>query len=275
MLIDEPCDGSWNMAVDEALLRVASSKRCGITVRLYRWKRKTVSLGYFSTLDAVFVNRCFRMGVDIVRRISGGGVVLHDDEVTYAIVMPREAIRTSSVLDAYKQLADGVIRALRYFGIDAHFRFEHACEDELRRPVANQFCYSVCSPVDIVVMGSLKLVGNAQAKFKDSILQHGSLPLSWDWKTIESLFGAVASKRCFVSPEDVLTARPSYEEVIESLRAGFEEALMQSVYIDKLSDEEYELASKIAMRKSTARMPAKVTAIDEGSCGWHYKDSIN
>ncbi|MFA4044825.1 MAG: hypothetical protein HZRFUVUK_001626 [Candidatus Fervidibacterota bacterium] len=262
MLIDEPCDGLWNMAVDEALLRVASGKRCGITVRLYRWKHRTVSLGYFSVPDEMFVERCFKTGVDVVRRISGGGAVLHDDEVTYSIIVPRDAIKVSSVLDAYKQLADGVIRALHRLGVDAHFRFERACGDELRRPMANQFCYSACSPVDIVVMGSLKLVGNAQARFKGSILQHGSLPLSWDRKTIESLFGDTASNGCFVSLEDVLTVRPSYEEVIESLQAGFEEALMQPVCVGKLSDEERELASKIAMRKSAVWRQAKASAID-------------
>ncbi|MCS7252563.1 MAG: biotin/lipoate A/B protein ligase family protein [Armatimonadota bacterium] len=260
LLIDEPADGAWNIAVDEAILRAASVRWGITTVRLYMWCRPTISAGYFTRLDEELLNRCKRDGIDVVRRLSGGGIVLHDDEVTYSVVFPKSLIGECSVLAAYRLISKGVVIGLRRLGIEARLVCDglvsadgqddevRACKESHKR-LSDQFCYAVRSPTDIVV-GSMKLVGSAQARCKGAILQHGSVPLRWDEEMLCRLFGnGIIEGRAFTSLEELLLNKPSVDEVVEALCIGFEKAFAQRLQVGMLSEEEINLAIKLMERK--------------------------
>lgn len=257
LLIDKPADGAWNMAVDEAVLRMTSIRRNMLTVRLYMWERPTVSVGYFSRLTEGLLDRCKKRGIDVVRRLSGGGIVFHDDEVTYSVVLPKGLISDCSVLTVCKFVSEGVIIGLSELGVDGRLahsvsacasgRVEGTIHGAL--PNAAEFCYAMHSPTDIVV-GSAKLVGSAQARCNGAILQHGSVPLGWDKDMLRHLFGdGVLERHEFTSLEELLSYKPSVGDVIEALCVGFERAFGRALHVGKLSDDEVDLALRLAGRK--------------------------
>ncbi|MEX1094469.1 MAG: hypothetical protein WED34_00375 [Planctomycetales bacterium] len=86
LLEPEPGSGAWNMAVDEALLDTAL-RRGLCTVRLYRWAEATLSLGYFQKPDEAVADARLAE-LPRVRRLTGGGAILHHHEWTYSCVLP-------------------------------------------------------------------------------------------------------------------------------------------------------------------------------------------
>ncbi|OAT86349.1 lipoate--protein ligase family protein [Desulfotomaculum copahuensis] len=112
-------DGPANMAVDEAIMIHHSRGGVPPTLRFYRWDPPTLSLGYFQEPERE-VNReaCRRLGVGLVRRPTGGRAVLHDDEVTYSVVIAQKYL-PGSVVETYRVLSGGLLAGLRLLGVPA------------------------------------------------------------------------------------------------------------------------------------------------------------
>lgn len=112
-------DGPANMAVDEAIMIHHSRGGAPPTLRFYRWDPPTLSLGYFQDPERE-VNReaCRRLGVGLVRRPTGGRAVLHDDEVTYSVVIAQKYL-PGSVVETYRVLSGGLLAGLRLLGVPA------------------------------------------------------------------------------------------------------------------------------------------------------------
>ena len=89
LLVTEGNSAFTNMAMDRAVLVANSKGKVPPTVRFYTWKPAAISIGYFQSLrDEVDLAECDKHGVDYVRRITGGGAVFHEKELTYSIVIP-------------------------------------------------------------------------------------------------------------------------------------------------------------------------------------------
>ena len=86
LIVDAPADGAWNMAADEALLHTVSNTETPV-LRFYQWQSPTLSLGYFQSY-ADRNQHAASLEADVVRRLSGGGAILHDQELTYSLVLP-------------------------------------------------------------------------------------------------------------------------------------------------------------------------------------------
>jgi len=79
-------DAFFNMALDEALLLSCQKRASPPVLRLYLWKPPAVSMGYFQSAEkTVNLKKCKDRGIDVVRRITGGRGVLHEDEITYSV----------------------------------------------------------------------------------------------------------------------------------------------------------------------------------------------
>ena len=112
--------GAMNMAFDEALLESVAAGRSGPVLRLYRWDPPAVSLGYGQSLQRVNLPACRELGLDVVRRLTGGRAVLHHREVTYAVIAPeRTAFFPGGVLDNYRVIAGVLLQALQTLGLTA------------------------------------------------------------------------------------------------------------------------------------------------------------
>jgi lipoyl(octanoyl) transferase len=163
----EPRDGIRNMALDEALLEAAlSDGEC--TVRWYRWDTATVSLGYFQAADAATAVPELA-ALPIVRRLTGGGAILHHHEWTYSCSIPPGHPLSEVPTRIYDRVHDRVVAALAEQGICATLRGEALAELE-----GTFLCFGRGDARDIVLRGH-KILGSAQRRRRGAVLQHGSL----------------------------------------------------------------------------------------------------
>lgn len=177
-LIDTgPLPGPLNMAIDEALLRSFDPATSSPVLRLYGWEPAALSLGRFQKGGEVLdLERCRTGAVPVVRRITGGGVIFHADEVTYAIVCSPEQIPpATSIKESFRVLTGFLLAFYRGLGLDAAYAVDVA-PDGTRLGERTPFCFAGRESFDILVGGN-KIGGNAQRRQKGVIFQHGSIPL--------------------------------------------------------------------------------------------------
>lgn len=173
------------MACDSALLDSTGQPGARPTLRLYAWSRPTVSIGRHQALpDAASSSRLERAGWGWVRRPTGGRAVFHGDaadELTYSVVAPL----ISPPFDAgwragYRVIHEALAAGLRTLGIDAEVTPASARRGSRPAgPESRRACFAASVPGEIVANG-LKIVGSAQRRTREAILQHGSIPLAGD-----------------------------------------------------------------------------------------------
>jgi len=188
ILENVPQSGAWNMAVDEALLESAVAG--GIpTVRWYRWRRPTVSLGYFQPASAADA-WSGKPGIDVVRRLTGGGAILHHREWTYSCTLPALAPLLRHPYDLYDVVHRALCEALQTrFAVAASQR--GVTQRHGDEPV---MCYLRRDEHDVCCRG-VKVIGSAQRRRRGALLQHGSVLLS------ESPYAPGIQGLCDVAPE--------------------------------------------------------------------------
>lgn len=163
-----PGTGPWNMAVDEVLLEAARDGCC--TLRFYRWREATLSLGYFQAGPAAAGFPALS-ALPVVRRLSGGGAILHHHEWTYSCAVPPTHALARSPQQLYEQVHAGFMAVLARRGVTTHLRRE---TDEGRKHAF--LCFGRGDPHDLVLEGH-KVLGSAQRRRRGAVLQHGSLLL--------------------------------------------------------------------------------------------------
>lgn len=165
-----PCSGSWNMAVDEVLLE-ASAASGSSALRIYEWESATVSLGYFQSAEDPSLESRFP-GLAKVRRLSGGGAILHHHEVTYSITIADGHPLSVSPGVLYEEVHRRVIALLGGWGVQVGLRGE-----AIKFASEPFLCFSRGDARDIV-LGHHKVMGSAQRRRRGAVLQHGSLLLA-------------------------------------------------------------------------------------------------
>jgi lipoate-protein ligase A len=159
------------MALDEA---VAAADPPPPTVRVYRWDPWTLSLGWFQRVEEADLAPFRAKGWDVTRRATGGGAILHADEVTYSVVLPAGDPRIPRpVAASYDWLHGAVREALAAVGVESAVRGR----EEPRAGPDPFFCFARTAAIDLVA-GERKIVGSAQRRTRAAFLQHGSIPLS-------------------------------------------------------------------------------------------------
>jgi len=159
--------GHENMAIDEQLLHRAVADSVS-TLRFYQWDQPTVSLGYFQK-DHDSIPERFA-GLPVVSRLSGGGAILHDRELTYSLALAKSDPWASDPSRLYSLVHNEIIGAFAELGLKSQLRGDVAAD-----PAMQTFlCFSRVDANDIVV-GSQKIVGSAQRRRKGCVLQHGSI----------------------------------------------------------------------------------------------------
>jgi lipoyl(octanoyl) transferase len=178
VVLTPPSPGAWNMAVDEAILEAVSQERSRPTLRLYAWEPACLSLGLAQPYQDVDLDALVRLGWDLVRRPTGGRAILHVDELTYSVTAPLDEPRVAGgVLESYRRISQALVAALVRIGLSARADKEYPLADDTSP--GGPVCFEVPSNYEITVQGK-KLVGSAQARRKEGVLQHGTLPLSGD-----------------------------------------------------------------------------------------------
>ncbi len=166
------CAPAFNMALDEALLEMAIDTKITVPVlRLYGWTPAAVTLGYAQDWHVEADHTaCERNGVPVIRRISGGGAVFHDNEVTYSLVIPEKTLG-DNVLESFREVSLALVSALSRFGLKGEF-----------------------APINDITVNGRKISGNAQIRRRGMILQHGTVLLGVDRELMFTLLTVPADK---------------------------------------------------------------------------------
>jgi lipoate-protein ligase A len=179
LIVDPPQDGAWNMAVDEALLEDAAN-RGRASLRFYQWRIPTLSLGYFQPHRARHSHPP-SLTAALVRRLSGGGALLHDRELTYSVCLPSTHWAARDSAELYGVVHGALISVLATFGLRASLYGNQ--QTEMSGDGDPFLCFARRSQADVVLRvaspngGTTKIVGSAQRRRRGAVLQHGAMLL--------------------------------------------------------------------------------------------------
>lgn len=254
LLITPPLDGATNMAIDEAILHALADGRGQPTLRLYQWEPPCLSLGYNQHWREIDEAAIRRLGYTWTRRPTGGKAILHTDEATYSLIIPQTDPRIQGgVVESYRLLSLGLLRGLSLLGVQAgqsdggNGRGPHAGRQQ--GPV----CFDTPSRYEITWQGK-KLIGSAQLRRRQVVLQHGSLPLYGDLARILDVLVFTEEERRFQADllaerattlEQVLGKRLTFEQVAPALAQGFAQQFNLTLVEQSLTDYEQEIADRL------------------------------
>ena len=233
LLETENYTAAANMAIDRAVLVANSEGKVPSTVRFFTWKPPAISIGYFQSLEEeVDLEICKKLGVDYVRRITGGGAVFHDEELTYSIVIPESHSQIpKNIIESYGRICGALMKGLKHLGIESKY-----------------------APINDIITGGKKISGNAQTRKAKTVLQHGTILMDLDVDKMFSLLKVpnekikdkliVDVKQRVTSVKQILGEDIRFNEAAEAMKIGFEEEFNVELVHSSLTEEEIELAKK-------------------------------
>lgn len=176
-VFDEPRSAAFNMAADQFLLQTCQEQNC-VTVRFYCWQPAAITIGYMQQaneqLDLALLER---EGISWIRRPTGGRAVLHQDDLTYSCIFPRETpAMGSTVAQSYALIMRCLTAGLAALGLNCSAQDSVSSLIAAPRTVKLP-CFLAPNRDEIMVAGK-KLLGSAQKRTRLGTLQHGSLPRS-------------------------------------------------------------------------------------------------
>ena len=218
--------GPWNMALDEVLMHSADYDVP--ILRLYGWQPPAVSIGYFQGIDEeVDVKKCEQLGIDVVRRLTGGGSVLHESELTYSFITKTYP---KNIMESYSLICDPVVMCINKLGFNAKF-----------------------APLNDIVVGNKKVSGNAQTRKKNTLLQHGTILLDVD---VEKMFSVLRIPSEKIKDKMISDAKSrvtgldrTFEQVACALKESFGEKFGSETIADNPTIQETEKTKKLAREK--------------------------
>jgi lipoate-protein ligase A len=250
--------GMLNMAIDRALLEMHAKGDTPPTLRFYQWRPAAISLGYFQRRPKIDRELCREMGLDIVQRPSGGRAVLHQGDLTYAVIAGKQDGIPGEAIAAYCLICEGLLMGFRLLGIQGELR--QGKEKSSQRDI----CF-LSGAVGDILHDNRKFVGSAQSWHSTSLLQHGSIILEPQVETLVKLWGVneaspeklrVMLNSRLTSIENILGCHLSPGEIEMAITKGMEQSLGIVFESGELSSEEWLLAEKIA-REQLEKKPGK------------------
>ncbi|RJS87230.1 lipoate--protein ligase family protein [Candidatus Bathyarchaeota archaeon] len=237
-------DAFYNMALDEAIVIARSKNLVPNTIRFFRWSPSAVSIGYFQSMEEeVDIKACDEMGIDYIRRRTGGGAVYHDTEgeLTYSIIVDENhRLISRDFQETYRTLCSGLVLGLRQLGVPAEFK-----------------------PINDIVARGKKISGNAQTRGMSIVHQHGTILRKVDpalmfkvlkvpsEKIRDKLIRSVEER--VTSINDVLGRDMSFRELKDALIKGFEDSFGIKLMPGSITDFEEDVAQRLKVEKYASR----------------------
>jgi len=230
LIIDGARDAYTNMAFDKAIMMTTEIP----VLRLYQWEPPAVSIGCFQGLEEeVDIKKCKELGIDYVRRITGGGAVFHDKELTYSVILKEKNNFISADLHkSYEMICGAVVLGLKELGIQAEYVF-----------------------LNDIVVNQKKISGSAQTRRGGKLLQHGTLIIEVNLKKMFSILKVpdekIRDKLISKAEERVTSLAGELEknisclEVMEAVKKGFEKYFGITFFEKGMTNEENKLVQKI------------------------------
>jgi lipoate-protein ligase A len=215
-----------NMALDEAVMENVGDVP---VLRIYGWRPPAVSIGYFQSIkEEVDLEKCSQLGIDIVRRLTGGGAVLHESELTYSFITRQYP---QDIMESYRWICDAVVMSINRLGYNALF-----------------------APLNDIIVDGKKVSGNAQTRKKGVLLQHGTILLSVDVDKMFSILKVSSEKlrdKIIKDVKERVTGLEgtTYDDMAASLIASFGKKFEAALNADNLSEKESSRAKWLAEHK--------------------------
>lgn len=258
MIVDPARDGATNMALDEAILQAVAAHRQPPTLRLYRWVVPCLSLGYAQRTDEADVDRLSARGWMLVRRMTGGRAILHTDEITYSVALPgNHPLVAGTILESYQRISKALLSAVQHIGLAARADAQPHAPKRSASPV----CFEVPSNYEIAYEGK-KLLGSAQVRRYDGMLQHGSLPLIGDLSRICDALAfsdeeqrSLARQRVLeraTTVQGALGGAVSWEQAAAAIMASFVDTFALILSEQPVSAEEWHTADALRATRYAA-----------------------
>ncbi len=203
--------GKENMQIDSDLLDFAIKNELKEPIfRLYGWEPACVSLGRNQKDDFLDYKLLKSKNIDVVRRLTGGRALLHDNEITYSFICPESFLQNGShIVSSYKEISQILIDKFKKLGIDLDFGAS--------KPIKTGFdyCMLISTGADLCYKEK-KLIGSAQCRSHGYILQHGSILYDYDKKLLEEIFKEKVSTDEITSIKEI-NPKLSKREIIDIL----------------------------------------------------------
>lgn len=204
-------NGKENMQIDSDLLDFAIKNNLQEPIfRLYAWSPACVSLGRNQKDDFLDYEFLKSKNIDVVRRLTGGRALLHDNEITYSFICPETYLKNGShIVSSYKEISQILIDKFHKLGIDLSFGTS--------KPIKTGFdyCMLISTGADLCYNGK-KLIGSAQCRSHGYILQHGSILYDYDKNLLEEIFKEKVSTEEIISIKEI-NPKLSKKEIIDIL----------------------------------------------------------
>jgi len=241
--VEYPSNAGLNLAIEEALLRRTAEGKGLPIVRFWR-NKSAVVIGYSQCVEAeVNLELCRIRGVEVVRRITGGGAVYHDlGNLNYSVVIRSDhpLMKDLDIQESYSVFLSGVIECLKKFGVNPSI-----------------------DPTNSLLVRDRKISGNAQVRKRGTILHHGTILINSDLNLLSEVLkppsrsspkrGVSSKRRPVTNLSDEINQRVSVQDVKESLRRSFEEIFSVKLTCSTLTSEEMEAARILYDEKYSRR----------------------
>jgi lipoate-protein ligase A len=234
------------MAVDDFLFQSLREEPMTF-LRFYQWEKPTASLGYSQNISRVLdVNICHEKGFDIVRRITGGKMVLHHQEITYCICSSDSEIFTANLTKSYRLISEALIKGLEKMGIEGRLA------EETPSPYARGTlpCFSYPARSEIEFNGK-KIIGSAQKRVGEKFIQHGSIPLEKDEEILRKISFLNKGKEMvrMVSLSEALGKKVDFSWAVDMFRSGISEYFNIHLSPRVISQQEKDTILKIQKKR--------------------------
>ncbi len=217
--------GAFNMDLDQSLADKLLGGEGNPTLRLYGWNPPAISIGYNQSMDDFDMRKLREAGVDIVRRPTGGRAILHAHELTYSVVL-KTGNRT--LREIYRWINEALLRGLHVLGIDAQLVDASSSVDAMYRSPSSIPCFASSSKSEIQFKGR-KLLGSAQRRYTDVVLQHGSFLLGPQHRRLMEFLSRPPERQAeeslsarAIDAETILGRHVTFEEAAAAVKLGFE-----------------------------------------------------
>ena len=242
-------NAAMNMAIDEAMLLTQKASHQP-TLRFYDWLHPAFSFGYFQRIsEEVDVSACGTRGIELVRRMTGGGTVIHGWDVTYTIIVPHgSGTFPKDISAAYCAISNCLINGLQQLGIDVAHQIE--------KPIAGDapnICLTNPAQYDTLLNGK-KIAGVSQRRNQAGVMYQGYIALDLPTSDVLALasrnvsFDRVAAGKS-TAINQCRSAPILRKQLEDAVAVGFQETLGIELNETVPSSEEIETAESLAQKK--------------------------
>jgi lipoate-protein ligase A len=247
-----PCSAAYNMALDEAIATEVRKDKSSPTLRLYGWDIPYVSIGCFQKVSDIDIEYCTGKHIPVVRRPTGGRAILHNHDLTYSFsIKTNHGLFSKGLIDSYKKISIALGSALSKIGLSPELKLlREARNPSATRHSRSPLCFQSTSFGEITI-NNKKVVGSAQKRWTDGLLQQGSIPFTINKDELVRIFRLESTqevKEAIMGLKDLFPDLNTID-LKNAIRISFEETFDARLIPSSPSQEEVSLAQEIEAQK--------------------------